>query len=64
MKAREMREKSSEERENLLRDFRRKERELRFAIGGRETRKHRELRAAKKDIARLLTVVREVEVTE
>lgn len=64
MKAQEIREKNAEERDHLLSDLRKKERELRFSIAGRETRNHRELRATKKDIARLLTIAREAEVTE
>lgn len=64
MKAQELREKTSEERNRLLAELRKKERELRFSIAGRETRNHRELRATKSDIARLLTIAREAEVTE
>jgi ribosomal protein L29 len=64
MKAQEIREKSAAERDTILRDLRKKERELRFAIAGRETRNHRELRATKGDIARILTIAREAEVME
>ncbi len=64
MKAQELREKTAGERERLLSELRKKERELRFAIAGRETRNHRELRATRGDIARLLTIDREAEVTE
>lgn len=63
MKAQELRDKSEGERGKLLLELRKKIRELRFAVAGREHRNHRELRAAKKDIARLLTIGREEEVT-
>ncbi len=56
MKMKELREKSSGEREKLLLELRKKERELRFSIAGRETKNHREIREVKKDIARLLTL--------
>lgn len=59
MNAQELREKNDEERGNLLLEFRKKERELRFSVAGRETKGHRELRAVRKDVARLLTVGRE-----
>jgi len=64
MKAKEIREKTGVERDRLLLEFRKKERELRFAVSGRETRNHRALRATRKDIARLLTIAREEEVME
>lgn len=64
MKVQEIREKGVEERHKLLLELRKKVRELRFAIAGREVRNHRELRAAKKSIARLLTIGREEEVTK
>lgn len=63
MKMKELREKSSGEREKLILDLRKKERELRFSIASRETKDHREVRVVKKDIARVLTLAREEELT-
>lgn len=63
MKMKELREQSSGEREKLLLELRMKERGLRFSIAGRETKNHREIREAKKDIARILTLVREEALT-
>lgn len=62
MKITELREKSPVEREKLLLELRKKVRELRFAVAGRETRNHREHRVARKDIARMLTLGREEEL--
>jgi ribosomal protein L29 len=62
MKMKELREKSPAEREKLLIELRRKVREIRFSVAGRETRNHREHRSAKKDVARLLTLGREEEL--
>lgn len=59
----ELREKSSGEREKLLLDFEKQERELRFSIAGRETKNHREVRSVRKDIARIRTLAREEELT-
>lgn len=63
MKMKELREQSSGEREKLLLELRKKARELRFSIAGRETKNHREVRVAKKGVARVLTLVREEELT-
>jgi large subunit ribosomal protein L29 len=63
MKMKELREQSSGEREKLLLELQKKARELRFSIAGREMKNHREVRVAKKDIARVLTLVREEELT-
>ncbi len=63
MKTKELREKNEVEREKLLLELRTKSRELRFAIAGRETKNHREYRAVKKDIARILTLAREEALT-
>ncbi|NTW14055.1 MAG: 50S ribosomal protein L29 [Candidatus Moranbacteria bacterium] len=59
MNAQELRDKGTEERGKLLLELRKKERELRFSIAGREIRNHRELRVVRKDVARLLTIERE-----
>ncbi|MEI7749929.1 MAG: 50S ribosomal protein L29 [Candidatus Moraniibacteriota bacterium] len=62
MKIKELREKSNGEREKLLLGLRTKVRELRFSVAGKETRNHREYRAAKKDVARTLTLGHEEEL--
>jgi ribosomal protein L29 len=62
MKMKELREKSQGEREKLLLDLRTKVRELRFSVAGRETRNHREYRAMKKDVARVMTLGHEEEL--
>lgn len=62
MKTKELRDKSLGERESLLLGLRKQVRELRFSIATRETRNHRAHRAAKRDIARLLTLSREEEL--
>lgn len=62
MKMKELREKSQGEREKLLLDLRTKVRELRFSVVGRETRNHREYRAMKKDVARVMTLGHEEEL--
>ncbi|NTW14864.1 MAG: 50S ribosomal protein L29 [Candidatus Moranbacteria bacterium] len=62
MNMKELRDKSQGERETLLLGLRKQVRELRFSIATREMRNHREHRAAKRDIARLLTLSREEEL--
>ncbi len=62
MKMKELREKSRGEREKLLLDLRTKVRELRFSVAGRETKNHREYRALKKDVARVMTLGHEEEL--
>ncbi|NTV55017.1 MAG: 50S ribosomal protein L29 [Candidatus Moranbacteria bacterium] len=62
MKMKELREKSQGEREKLLLDLRTKVRELRFSVAGRETKNHREYRALKKDVARVMTLGHEEEL--
>jgi ribosomal protein L29 len=62
MKMKELREKSRGEREKLLLDLRTKVRELRFSVAGRETRNHREYRAMRKDVARVMTLGHEEEL--
>lgn len=62
MKMKELREKSQGEREKLLLDLRTKVRELRFSVAGRETKDHREYRAMRRDIARVLTIGHEEEL--
>ncbi|NTW30128.1 MAG: 50S ribosomal protein L29 [Candidatus Moranbacteria bacterium] len=62
MKMKEIREKSSGEREKILLELRKKVRESRFSIAGRETKDHREYRAMRKDVARVLTLGHEEEL--
>lgn len=63
MKTKELREKSRGEKEKLLAELEVKARELRFKIATREETKHHTLRATKKDIARLQTLLLEEERT-
>ena len=62
MKMKELREKSQGERQKLLIELRKKARELRVSVAGRETKTHREYRAIKKDVARTLTLRHEEEL--
>jgi ribosomal protein L29 len=62
MKIKELREKGRGEREKLLLELRTKVRELRFSVAGRETKNHREYRAMRKDVARVLTLGHEEEL--
>lgn len=57
------REKSVGEREKALEEYVTKLRTLRFDIATRTTKKHREYRELKKDIARLKTLATEESVT-
>ncbi len=63
MKVKELREKNSGEQEKLLLELQDKSRKLRFDIATREAKNHREYRKLKKDIARLLTLKREAELS-
>lgn len=63
MKVKELREKNSGEQEKLLLELQDKTRKLRFDIATREAKNHREYRKIKKDIARLLTLKRETELS-
>lgn len=58
MKAKELRDKSTGERQTLFTELLGKATKLRFAIANREERNHRGYRALKKDIARLKTLAR------
>lgn len=60
MKAQELREKSPIEREKFLAETRVALRKLRFEIAGQQTKTHRVYRGLKKDIARTLTLMREL----
>ncbi len=57
MKARELREKSQAELQNLLRDRRERLRQLRFDLASGKIKNVREIRQTKKDIARILTIL-------
>lgn len=59
----ELREKSEGEQKKLLHELAQQVRELRFKIATREETKHHTLRLAKKDIARLQTLIGESERT-
>jgi ribosomal protein L29 len=62
MNAKELREKNQGELAAMRDDLRKQARELRFALSTRETKTHRTYRAAKRDIARIETILRENEV--
>lgn len=59
MKAQELRNKSEEELHSLLQQEREKLRQLRFDLVAGKVKNIREIRAIKKDIARILTVINE-----
>ena len=61
MKTKELREKTEGEQKKLLHELATQARELRFRIATREETKHHTLRLAKKDIARLKTLLGESE---
>ncbi|HLM84094.1 MAG TPA: 50S ribosomal protein L29 [Candidatus Bathyarchaeia archaeon] len=58
MKIKEIREKSENELKKDLTDLRNKLAKLRFDISAKQVKNHREIRKAKKDIARTLTVLK------
>lgn len=58
MKAKEIREKSREELEKNLRELRNKLTKIKFDIAAKQMKNHREIRKVKKDIARILTVIK------
>lgn len=59
MKASELRQKTKEELEKLLLDFKDKLRQLRFDLVSGKVKNVREIRQIKKDIARILTILKE-----
>jgi large subunit ribosomal protein L29 len=61
MKAKELREKPLKDLYEALADKRRKLRELRFNLSFGKVKNIRQLHAAKKDVARILTIIKEVE---
>lgn len=61
MKTTEIRKKSRGELLRELTDLREKVRDLRFKVGSGEVKNHQLLRQARKDVARVLTVLHEEE---
>ena len=61
MKVKEIREKSKEEVRRLLDEKKELARKRRFDIASKQFKDHREYRKARKDIARLLTILSEKE---
>lgn len=60
MKAKEIRKKTKEELEKLLAEKRKKLTQLRFDLAAGKVKNVREIRETKKDIARILTILREL----
>jgi ribosomal protein L29 len=58
MKLKELKEKSSGELEKMLREERESVRALRFAVATNQETKVRKIRAARKTIARILTLIK------
>ncbi|MFZ5982198.1 MAG: 50S ribosomal protein L29 [Patescibacteria group bacterium] len=59
MKAKELREKTKEELGKLLEEKRDSARRLRFDIVTKQAKNNRDLRNSKRDIARILTLIKE-----
>jgi len=59
MKAEELRKKSKLQLQKLLKEKRERLRQLRFDLVSKKLKNYREIRQIKKDIARILTVLRE-----
>ena len=57
MKAKELKEKSSEELKKILQEKRSMLCQLRFGVKARQVKNHQQLKEIKKDIARILTFV-------
>jgi len=58
-KIKELREKNTEELKRLLEEKQEVVRKLRFEVAGKQVKNHREIRNSKKDIARILTLIKE-----
>jgi len=58
MKAKEIREKSENELKKDLVELRNKSAKLRFDISAKQVKNHREIRKIKKDIAKILTILK------
>lgn len=59
MKIKELREKNIEELKKMLVEKREKARHIRFNIAAKQVKNNRELRAEKRDVARILTLIKE-----
>jgi len=59
MKIKELREKNIEELKKMLAEKREKTRQIRFDIAAKQVKNNREIRAEKRDIARILTLIKE-----
>jgi large subunit ribosomal protein L29 len=59
MKIKEIREKSESELKKDLVDLRNKLAKMRFDISAKQVKNHRDIRITKKDIARILTLLRQ-----
>ena len=59
MKIKDIREKTENELKKDLVELRNKSAKLRFDIAGKQAKNHREIRKVKKDIARILTLLRQ-----
>ncbi len=59
MKPQEIRKKSEEDLQRLLGELKEQVRNFRFKIASKEVKNHQLLRIAKKDIARILTILKE-----
>lgn len=64
MQLRELRQKSKSELQKILKDRREKLRALRFDLASGKIKNVREIRIVKKNIARILTLIREKELKE
>jgi large subunit ribosomal protein L29 len=60
MKAAELRKKSKEELEKILKEKRERLQKLRFDLSLGKLKNVREIRQTKKDIARILTIIKEI----
>ena len=60
MKIKELRTKSTQELQNLLKESREKLRDLRFRIASKQLKKVREIRGVKKTIAKILTLLNQL----
>ncbi|MDP4007165.1 MAG: 50S ribosomal protein L29 [bacterium] len=59
MKLQELKKKSGKELENMARSLKEKSRDLRFQLAAGKVKNVREIRATKKNIAQILTVIQE-----
>lgn len=64
MRIAELRQKSKSELQKLLQDSRERLRQLRFDLAAGKVKNVREIRQIKKDIARILTLLREKEICQ